>query len=131
MNKLITDAIAWVNEDLGDGWHSWAHSSNGNWCRLYHMKLGISIELRINEEDRVMAKPYCSVLGFSGMVEGMELCLPNSHLYTVICQLETIKHFLPKDNINDYYHEVAVAHMMAERKRRRAEREKAKREQDS
>ncbi len=86
--------------------------------------MGISIDLNINSEGRVEAQPMFSVPGFSGFVAGIKLCLPNNHLHRVICQLETIKHFLPEDNINDYYYEVVAVHI--EIKRRREEREKTK-----
>lgn len=134
MNNLdprIQTAIEEIQDQIDEGYTIWARAGNGLWCHLYHMRTGISIELSLNQEGRVMAKPSCSVPGFSGHIEGMELCLPNNHLYRVLCQLETIKHFLPKDNINDYYFEVVREHMLSERKRKREEREKTKHQQHS
>lgn len=134
MNNLdprINFAITEIQDQIDEDFTVWSRSGNGEYCQLYSMKMGISIELSINSEGNVEAQPMFSVPGFSGFIMGMKLCLPNKHLYRVICQLETIKHFLPEDNINDYYHEVVAAHMMKERKRRREEREKTKHQQHS
>ncbi|CCI88471.1 hypothetical protein BN79_043 [Yersinia phage phiR2-01] len=132
MNNLdprIADAVSYVQEEVGKDFTVWARFGKGEGCQLYSMKMGISIELSLNPDGTVAAEPMFTVPGFSGFINGMKLCLPNSHLYRVVCQLETIKHFLPKDNINDHYGEVVVAHMIKERKRRRAERERIKSEQ--
>lgn len=134
MNNLdpkIKFAITEIQDQIDEDFTVWSRSGNGEYCQLYSMKMGISIELNINPEGNVEAQPMFSVPGFSGFVMGMKLCLPNKHLYRVICQLETIKHFLPEGNINDYYHEVVAAYMMKERKRRREEREKTKHQQHS
>lgn len=134
MNNLdprIKFAIIEIQDQIDEDFTVWSRSGNGEYCQLYSMKMGISIELSINSEGNVEAQPMFSVPGFSGFVMGMKLCLPNKHLYRVICQLETIKHFLPEGNINDYYHEVVAAYMMKERKRRREEREKTKHQQHS
>lgn len=134
MNNLdpkIKFAITEIQDQIDEDFTVWSRSGNGEYCQLYSMKMGISIELSINPEGNVEAQPMFSVPGFSGFVMGMKLCLPNKHLYRVICQLETIKHFLPEGNINDYYHEVVAAYMMKERKRRREEREKTKHQQHS
>lgn len=129
MNNLdprIRFAITEIQDQIDEDFTVWSRSGNGEYCQLYSMKMGISIELNINSEGRVEAQPMFSVPGFSGFVAGIKLCLPNNHLHRVIRQLETIKHFLPEGNINDYYHEVVAAHMMKESKRRREEREKTK-----
>ncbi|NCB96716.1 MAG: hypothetical protein EOM35_09815 [Negativicutes bacterium] len=134
MNNLdprIKFAITEIQDQIDEDFTVWLRSGNGEYCQLYSMKMDISIELSINPTGNVEAQPMFSVPGFSGFVMGMKLCLPNKHLYRVICQLETIKHFLPEGNINDYYHEVVAAHMMKERKRRREERERAKSQQSS
>ena len=131
LDPRIKFAITEIQDQIDEDFTVWSRSGNGEYCQLYSMKMGISIELNINPEGNVEAQPMFSVPGFSGFVMGMKLCLPNKHLYRVICQLETIKHFLPEGNINDYYHEVVAAYMMKERKRRREEREKTKHQQHS
>ena len=131
LDPRIKFAITEIQDQIDEDFTIWSRSGNGEYCQLYSMKMGISIELNINPEGNVEAQPMFSVPGFSGFVMGMKLCLPNKHLYRVICQLETIKHFLPEGNINDYYHEVVAAYMMKERKRRREEREKTKHQQHS
>lgn len=131
LDPRIKHAVEEIQDQIDEDFTVWSRFGNGEGCQLYSMKMGISIELSINPEGNVEAQPLFSVPGFSGFVMGMKLCLPNKHLYRVICQLETIKHFLPEDNINDYYHEVVAAYMMKERKRRRAERERAKSQQSS
>lgn len=122
LHEKVAKVAESIWEDYGEGWTVWSRSGDGTWCRLYDMDLGVSIELRLDDQ-RVMAKPYFVVPGFSGLVEGMELGMPNDHMHTVLCQLETIKFFLPKDNINDHWHEVVAAHMMKRREERRKQRE--------
>ncbi|UGO55740.1 putative tape measure protein [Escherichia phage JLBYU43] len=131
LDPRIKLAVEEIQDQIDEDFTVWSKFGNGEGCQLYSMKMGISIELNINSEGRVEAQPMFSVPGFSGFVAGIKLCLPNNHLHRVICQLVTIKHFLPEGNINDYYHEVVAAHMMKERKRRREEREKTKHQQSS
>ena len=132
MNNLdprIKLAVEEIQDQIDEDFTVWARFGKGEGCQLYSMKLGISIEVILQPDGSVTAEPMCSVPGFSGFITGMRLTLPNKYLYRVICQLETIKHFLPKGNINDYYHEVVAAHIMKERKLRREEREKTKHQQ--
>lgn len=108
-------------DDPTSGWQVNMRSTDGEWCSLYSISIGIRIEVYL-KEDRVMAKAGCNLQGFSGEIAGMELGLPNPHLLQVVMQIETIKWFCPKDNINDHYHNVALEYMQAERKKRRAQR---------
>ncbi|AXC43156.1 hypothetical protein [Salmonella phage S124] len=126
LDPRVQAAVDEIQDQIDEDFVVWARFGKGEGCQLYSMKLGISVEVILQPDGSVTGEPMCSVPGFSGFITGMKLTLPNKHLYRVICQIETIKHFLPEGNINDYYHEVVAAHMMAERKRRREERERNK-----
>lgn len=131
LDPRIQTAVSEIQDQIDEDFVVWARFGKGEGCQLYSMKLGISIEVMLQPDGSVTAEPMCSVPGFSGFITGMRLTLPNKHLYRVVCQIETIKHFLPEGNINDYYHEVVAAHMVKERKRRREKRERAKSQQSS
>ena len=95
------------------------HSGDGNWIALLDMREWVHIELTY-KDGRVFAKASIIVLGFSGVVESHEWCMPNEMLFRSIMQLLTIAEFLPrKDNINDHEHVVHFRWM----KEKRAERE--------
>lgn len=118
----LAEAVNQIDaEDEVSGWHVNMRAGNGTWCSLYSDAVGILIEVYL-QDDKVVAKAVAYVIGFSGKIESMELVLPNKHLQRVVMQIETIKYFLPKDNINDHYHNVALEYMQAEREKRRAQR---------
>lgn len=97
----------------------WSRAGNGRWCQLFDMKERVSVEVYLNEEDNVMAKPSATILGFSGFIQGNELCLPNKHLYTEIMQILTILEFIPREkNINDLTHKVYYRWAMESRESR-------------
>lgn len=127
LHNLIEDYIATeLTEDLGDlSWAVSARSGDGNWCLVSSYKSRIVLTLNI-EEDKLYAQLAHSPYGFSGEIRCDKLCMPNSHLFTQFGQLETIIHFLPKDNINDHYHKVVEEYVMERRKQRKLEREHAR-----
>ena len=104
LNPAIKEIIE--GDSLFDDFAVHAHSGDGDWIALLDMKEWIHICLTV-KGDRVYAKASVNILGFSGVLESHEWCMPNNMLYRSIMQLLTIVEFLPRtENINDHEYRV-------------------------
>lgn len=105
----------------------WARSGDGRWAQLLDMEEHISVEVYLESsmdltEHKAKAKPSANVLGFSGCIQGMELSIPNDHLYTELMQILTILELLPREeNINDHTYKFHMRKLKEARERRNKE----------
>lgn len=130
---MISERIAkYMKEEFPDqcglGWGQSLTSGCGTMAVFWNPEYpGINFQIWDDENERLKGQLSLTVLGFSGQVLCDKLSLPNDHLYTQMCQLETIQNRLPMyENINDFYHEVVGAHMMKKRAARKKARDEAR-----
>lgn len=127
LHPKLQETLDWINEECSfeeSPFSVWARAGAvpSEWCTVFDMRYRITIELQLKEE-KVYAKASLATAGFSGSVEAMQLCMPNTHLRVQIEQLATIRLMLPEDNINDHFHKVIENEYKLRRQRRRARRE--------
>ncbi|QGH45150.1 hypothetical protein [Bacteriophage Eos] len=127
LHPKLQEVLDWINEECAfedDEYTVWVRygPAPSTGCTVFSERYRITIELRL-VEDKVIATPSMTTLGFSGNITGMALTMPNSHLRVCIEQLATIRLSLPEDNINDHFIEVMINERRLKRKRQRAKRE--------